>query len=60
MYIKDNMHLVNFVAYKYAAYTGIDLYELESYGYEGLMVALENFDFSYNCTFSTLILEDIL
>ena len=58
--IKDNMHLVNFVAYKYAAYTGIDLYELESYGYEGLMVALENFDFSYNCTFSTLILEDIL
>lgn len=51
--IKDNMYLVNFVAYKYAAYTGIDLYELESYGYEGLMVALEKFDLSYNCTFST-------
>lgn len=51
--IKDNMHLVNFVANKYAAYTGIDLYELESYGYEGLMVALEKFDLSYNCTFST-------
>ena len=51
--IKDNMRLVSFVAYKYASYTGIDLYELESYGYEGLMIALEKFDFSYNCIFST-------
>lgn len=51
--IKDNMRLVSFVAYKYAAYTGIDLHELESYGYEGLIVALEKFDFNYKCIFAT-------
>lgn len=51
--IKDNMRLVSFIAYKYAIYTGIDLHELESYGYEGLIVALEKFDFNFKCIFAT-------
>lgn len=51
--ITDNMRLVSFVAYRYAISTGIDQHELESYGHEGLILALENFDVSYGCLFST-------
>ena len=51
--ITDNMRLVPYVAYRYAMSTGINQHELESYGYEGLILALENFDVSYGCAFST-------
>lgn len=51
--ITDNMRLVPYVAYRYAMSTSINQHELESYGYEGLILALENFDISYGCTFST-------
>lgn len=51
--ITDNMRLVPYVAYRYAMSTGINQHELESYGYEGLILALENFDVSYGCTFAT-------
>lgn len=51
--ITDNMRLVPYVAYRYAMSTNINQHELESYGYEGLILALENFDISYGCTFST-------
>lgn len=51
--ISDNMRLVPYVAYKYAISTSINQHELESYGYEGLILALENFDISYGCVFST-------
>lgn len=51
--IVDNMRLVPYVAYRYAATSKIDENELESYGYEGLIIALEKFDLSYGCTFST-------
>lgn len=51
--ITDNMRLVPYVAYRYAISTSINQHELESYGYEGLILALENFDVSYGCAFST-------
>lgn len=57
--ITDNMRLVPYVAYRYAMSTGINKHELESYGYEGLILALENFDISYGCTFSTYAVAHI-
>jgi len=51
--ITENMRLVPYVTYRYAMSTGINQHELESYGYEGLILALENFDVSYGCAFST-------
>ncbi len=51
--IKDNMRLVPYVAYKYAMSTGLNQHEIESYGNEGLIVALKNFDINYGCAFST-------
>lgn len=51
--ITDNMRLVPYVAYRYAMSTSINQHELESYGYEGLILALEKFDVSYGCTFSS-------
>ena len=49
--ITDNMRLVPYVAYRYAIATGINQHELESYGYEALILALEKFDFIYGGTF---------
>lgn len=51
--ITDNMRLVPYVAYRYAMSTGINQHELESYGYEELILALERFDVSKGYTFST-------
>lgn len=51
--ITDNMRLVPYVAYRYAISTNINQHELESYGHEGLILALEKFDASYACAFST-------
>lgn len=50
--ITDNMRLVPYVAYRYAISTSINQHELESYGYEGLILALENFDINNGSTFS--------
>jgi len=51
--ITDNLRLVPYVAYKYAIATQINQHQLESYGYEGLILALEKFDINYGCSFST-------
>ena len=37
-------HIVEHVAYKYVVQTGFKIQELESYGYEGLIYAVERFD----------------
>lgn len=57
--ITDNMRLVPYVAYRYAISTGINQHELESYGYEGLILALEKFDVNYGCTFSNYAISYI-
>lgn len=57
--ITDNMRLVPYVAYRYALSTNINQHELESYGYEGLILALENFDVSFGCAFSTYAISYI-
>lgn len=49
--IEDNMRLVPYIAYRYTMVTGINQHELESYGYEGLILALDKFDLNYNCPF---------
>ena len=51
--ITENMRLVPYVAYRFAMSTKIDQHELESYGYEGLILALEKFDINFKCAFST-------
>ena len=51
--ITDNMRLVPYVAHRYAIATSINQHELESYGYEGLILALEKYDISIGCAFST-------
>jgi len=51
--VENNMRLASFVAYKYSIITGINIHELESYAYEGLIYAIENFDVNKGCKFST-------
>lgn len=51
--ITENMRLVPYVAHRYSIISGIDQHELESYGYEGLILALENIDISYGYKFSS-------
>ena len=51
--IENNLRLVSFVAYKYSIITGIDIHELESFGYEGLIYAIEKFDASKGYKFSS-------
>jgi len=57
--IKDNMRLVPYVACRYASSTKIDQKELESYGYEGLILAVDNFDENFANTFSTFAISYI-
>lgn len=42
--VKGNMKLVPKFCYKYAKATGIDIEELNSYGYEGLIEAIDSYD----------------
>lgn len=51
--IEENIYLVKRAAYHYSKDTGIDQSELESFGYEGLIYAVEHFDFSKNKNFSS-------
>ena len=51
--LKNNLRLVSFVAYKYSIITGINIHELESFGYEGLIYATEKFNTNKGCRFST-------
>lgn len=44
--IEGNLRLVPFFTYRYAIATGIDLEELNSYGYEGLIEAVDAYDLS--------------
>lgn len=57
--INDNMRLVPYVACRYATATKINQHELESYGYEGLILALKNFDVSHGYVFSTYAVASI-
>lgn len=51
--IEANMRLVPFVNYKLAMYYGFDMEELNSYGYEALIKAVERFDYTMGYKFST-------
>lgn len=44
--VESYIGLVNYITSKYVNTTGIDYYELASYGYEGLIVSIENLDLS--------------
>lgn len=57
--IMHNMRLVPYVTWKYASFYGIDIYELESYGYEGLIEAVERFDVTMGFKFSTFAISYI-
>lgn len=51
--IKANMRLVPFVNYKFTMYYGFDIDELNSYGYEALIKAVERFDYTKGYKFSS-------
>lgn len=51
--IVDNMRLARWIAYKLSMTTGINIHELESYAFEGLINAVENFDIRLGNKFST-------
>ena len=51
--ITVNLRLARWCAYKYAIIYGANIDELSSYAYEGLMYALEKFDWTLGFSFST-------
>lgn len=51
--VEGNMRLVPFVTYKYTYITNYSIDELNSFGYEGLIFAVENFDMNLGYKFST-------
>ena len=57
--IEVNVRLVNDISRKYAFMCGIDVNELCSYGYEGLIKAVDTFDESLGNAFSTYALPHI-
>lgn len=57
--ITDNMRLVGYVVHKYASSTNINRHELESYGNEALIMAVENFDVDKGYHFSTFAIAYI-
>lgn len=57
--ILNNRRLVRYVLYKFPISTKVNWEELESYGYEGLILALENYDINYGYAFSTYAISYI-
>jgi len=57
--ILHNMRLVPFLVCKYAKFYDINIHELESYGYEGLLVAIEKFNVKLGYKFSCYALRCI-
>ena len=51
--IENNIPLVKSIANKYASISNININELISYGLEGLIKSIDNFDFNFNNKFST-------
>lgn len=51
--INSNLRLVRFIASRYAGYTKLSVHELESYGYEGLIYAINHFDIKRDNKFIT-------
>jgi len=58
--IERNMALVPYITYKYAIATGIKRSELNSYGYEGLLIAVDKYDPNLGYAFSTFAVSYIL
>jgi len=50
--ILSKLHLVPFIAWKYSLWYEMDINELESYGYEGLLLALDKYNPSLGYSFS--------
>lgn len=50
---EGSLRLIHYVTYKYSLFTGIDINEFDSYGCEGLMLAIDRFDPSLGYRFST-------
>ena len=56
-FIEKNMKIVSWIAFRYSFLTGIEIDELNSYGVEGLMLALERFDPSISSNFYSIATE---
>lgn len=57
--ITRNLRLVPYITWKLSLYHGIDQEELESSGYEGLILAVDNYDPLSNYSFSTYAINHI-
>ena len=57
--ILENMNLVRYVVYEFFNFSNIDEQELKSYGYEGLILALENYNVNYACSFTAYAISNI-
>jgi len=57
--IETNIRLVGYVSYKYAMDYDIDIDELNSYGYEGLIISVDTFDEKLGNAFSTYAITNI-
>lgn len=57
--ILGNMNLVDYAIHNFFRFLDIDEQELKSYGYDGLIVALESYNFKYNLAFSTYAISRI-
>ena len=42
--VKDNMKIISLSAFAFSRISGVDVEELKSYGYEGLLLAIDRFD----------------
>lgn len=58
--IEHNVRLVDYVLFRIHKYYNIDILEYRSYGYEGLINAVDNFDYKLGFCFSTFAYKCIL
>lgn len=57
--ILENMNLVRYVVYEFFSFSDVDEQDLMSYGNEGLILALENYNVNYNCSFTAYAISNI-
>lgn len=58
--VLDNLRLVESISYKYASIFNIDICEINSYGYEGLIMAIDAYNPNLGYRFSTFAMTYII
>ena len=58
-FIQNKMYLVSKVVKYYSEQTGIDIHELESYAYEGLIIGIDDYEYNSNMNLSLYLNKKI-